>query len=823
MARLNRRFGRQKVVPIPTSYSSSWTVDTTGWLVRPVAAEQGDVPTGFGLQLGSFTSQTDWKQSWPDGSMRYGILSCNATSTGVKALTVVPQSGVAHTPVWPSASVTFSITSGSGSGNTYVATLPTLTTADPWLSGPNCVEYRARVTPVTGGSTAHDNLRVLFDVRSFLGGGHRLDIIVENCRDNALMNSSTYTATIAIGGSTVYNSSDTDWTSGMTHFSFTAWHKSFFSGITPGEVTVDFTPFYDAKLLYRPMAGMVARNWAADSRWGSAYHFGPLRFGFLDPKMNAAAGRPELSPIPMWDLEYLATQDAENFTIIKQNADALSSWTGGRVWANDNTTMYKVDDGTHNSMTLAPQSSGSYPSVARATVVPTGFGSFMYQGARDINAPAAPTDENQPRLDPEHPPDCSTVYAVTGDRFYAEQIKQFANWWLMLAPTGSSEYETGMPYGRDHGSYDAVIAWGGFRGTVRGWSRPLRLVVQAANLLPDADPDKQYLVDAVNDNLAYCSDYNTHRTTTGDPYHDGALFWESLVNHSYTEYNPSDLNEATRTVVYHQAFAEFEFAHTIWWANHTGQFTVPAGALSLCDRMVQWQVSALSTGSDAVFPRPWALNAFYPAVGERDGPVGSTVTLTSGLANFAERNARDIAQGGPFQAGIFIFYDLVCNNSTTVSSVSMHGSPGTPYSFASAYVGMPIAIGGQPGSNWVDDAYVVDPTLGNVRVATPGIYTIVSIVDASTVVLDRKPVTNGTSATAGHWRMMHYPSFPLDYNGSTSMLGIKVAVARGLTGAATALAYAEAYESGGVDLNDILKGTNGGGAYGYVGYGLDLT
>lgn len=824
MAVLGRRFrGKDPTAPVG-EFPHSWTVNTAGWISRPVAAIEGEVPTGQTLHLNGVAGQLDRFLAWPDGSLRHGMLTVNAVGTGVQELTVAAPSGSTFSPTFPAATVAFEIIAGEGAGFTYTATLGAYSATDFYLSnGDKVNETRQVTTPVKAGPVEHPNLRVVWDVRAYSGGGFLIDVIVDNARDNAEMDMSQYHCIITIGGVERYNSETTDYIDGMKHFSFTSWHKEIYHAMTPGDADIDLDSFYAAKLLYKPQAGMVAKDWTADFRWNNRLYFGPLRFGMYDPKMNAAAGRPELSPFPMWDMEYLATQNATNFAIIKQHAMATAAWTGGRIWKNDNTGFYRTNDGTHTIMTHWPQNPGlSYPTVLRA---PTEIaaGGAQYIGARDLHNDGDPdpdddypVEEQQPRLDNEHPPDAVTVpYAVIGSRFLKDQLKHWANIWIMRSPAGSGQFETGIPFGRNHGTYNSIIVWGGFAGTSRGFARPFRIIVNAANLIPDADAtDKAYFISAVNDNLDFFKTYHNTRATTGDPYHDSAVFWENVNNSQFWEYDIDSLPSyvVERSILYNQAFGNFEFAHTLWWADHVGIFTVHADTMAFCDRLLQWQSSAMSTGSDAVFNRLWALNAYYPPVGERaGGSLGGTITLTSGLADFAARAARDLTPIS--QAGLYQKFDLVCNNSTTVSSA-------TSDQFNSSYINAPLIIGGTPGSNWLEDAY--EPN-GGFRVGIPGIYYIQSVINSSTVVLDRKPVTDGTSATGGYYRILAYPMAPLDYNGTTSMLGLKVAVARGLTGATTAMAYAEAYSSGGLTLNDLLRGTNGGAAYGYVGYGIDLT
>src|SRR4051812_7051914 len=57
---------------------------TPGWATFGQAVPQGAAPSG--LQVGSLLTQTDVKTRWPDGSIRFAVVSVNALATGNYAI-----------------------------------------------------------------------------------------------------------------------------------------------------------------------------------------------------------------------------------------------------------------------------------------------------------------------------------------------------------------------------------------------------------------------------------------------------------------------------------------------------------------------------------------------------------------------------------------------------------------------------------------------------------------------------------------------------------------------------------------------------------------
>ena len=167
---------------------------TPGWATFGQALPQGAATSG--LQVGNLATQTDVKNTWPDGSIRFAIVTVNATTAG-----------------------TFPVTPAAPSAGTLAPALPTAAVvADHrWRRLHGDVAGRARKRSVAVGAAglrrpidcrpcrrrarrAHPFLRVIFDTRVYNDGGGRVDVSVENTLDIAGAATTTYDVAITVNG-----------------------------------------------------------------------------------------------------------------------------------------------------------------------------------------------------------------------------------------------------------------------------------------------------------------------------------------------------------------------------------------------------------------------------------------------------------------------------------------------------------------------------------------------------------------------------------------------------------------------------------------------
>jgi len=407
------------------------------------------------VQIGTLETQTDAKVRWPNGSIRFAVVTAFVPRSGAYAITAAPKASTAFVPILPQASVTLTI-----GGKPYVATLPT-TLADAWLTGPLVSERRAVVAP--GG---HPFLRVIFDVRSYKSGGHRVDVTVENCLDVPTSDEVVYDVAVTIGGAKVFAQS------GVAHKFLARWRKTFaVDGLKESTVKADLAPFVAARALPAFLPTIVNVKRALTGPGVSGAGFDILGFGDLTLPMDAHGGRPELAPYPDWTAQYLVHQTASQRAYVLRHGELAGSWgmhireQDGRVPHIDAYAYYWLDarwrdnPGFQGPQNVRKDRSGNYVIPGRA----------------------------QP-ADIAHQPSLAFVpYLMTGDRFFADEVAFWAN--FCLIGSFASDYNR-------KGAQGLLVG-----NEVRGIGWALRNLGDAAAYLPDGSSEKAYFASKVWNNL----------------------------------------------------------------------------------------------------------------------------------------------------------------------------------------------------------------------------------------------------------------------------------------------------------------------------------
>jgi hypothetical protein len=284
---------------------------TAGWATFGQAVPKGAAPSG--LQVGSLLTQTDVKTRWPDGSIRFAVVTVNVPAAGNYPLAAAPLASGGFLPTVPPASVALTIGTA-----VYTATLPTAISGDLWLSGALVYEGRSVVAPASSpvDSGAHPFLRVVFDTRLYNDGSGRIDVTVENVLDKTGAATVTYDAAIAVLGQPVFTKP------AVQHFYLTRWRKTFRIGSTPlAAITPDIAPFNTANAL-PPYLSIVANQ--VDSPVGAAYDI--LREGAVGADMPDHGRRQELAPYPDWTARYLVYKNQTQRAFVLANGDLSGSW-----------------------------------------------------------------------------------------------------------------------------------------------------------------------------------------------------------------------------------------------------------------------------------------------------------------------------------------------------------------------------------------------------------------------------------------------------------------------------------------------------------------
>src|SRR3982751_4085324 len=424
---------------------------TFGLALPPGAARDG-------VRVGDLPTQTDVKVRWPDGSIRFAVVSARVPSAGERAIVAGPASAGGSLLRGPQATVTLTI-----GGRPYTASL-LAPSANVWLAGP--VAWEGRTTIAPGG---HPFLRVLLDTRTYAAGGSRVDITIENCLDVPGADQVSYDVDITVSGRQVFHQS------ALTHKYLSRWRKVFLTdGLVESDVKPDIAPFVAARALPEYLASVGARERAFDRKGVSGSGYGPLAFGDLTVPMNSHSGRPEIAPYPDWTAQFLVHRKPSQRAYVVRHGELGGSW-GVHV---------RNVDGTMPSLDA--------PGMAYYWLDPRwqdpGNRSAGFTGPRGV------LDHRAEPGDIAHQPSLAYVpYLVTGDRFFADEMAFWANFCLIgsFASDDARKGAEGLLIGNE----------------VRGIGWGLRNLGDAAAYLPDTDPMKRYFAAKVIGNLTYLDRY----------------------------------------------------------------------------------------------------------------------------------------------------------------------------------------------------------------------------------------------------------------------------------------------------------------------------
>ena len=93
-------------------------------------------------------------------------------------------------------------------------------------------------------------------------------------------------------------------------------------------------------------------------------------------------------------------------------------------------------------------------------------------------------DSRHPRTDAQHFPNVVyTPYIMTGDRFYLDQLKLWANGMALKFWPANGSTKDGIDVSRQGAKGIMAFEWGGGGGG-RGWAWPLRELINAATATP---------------------------------------------------------------------------------------------------------------------------------------------------------------------------------------------------------------------------------------------------------------------------------------------------------------------------------------------------
>lgn len=430
-----------------------------GWATFGLVLPQWAAQT---VRVGNLATQTDIKGRWPDGSTKFAVVTAWSPSAGSYSIDAGPQAtGAFSAPTYPTSHVEFTV-----AGETWIADPNHATVIDSWLFGSLVREYRV-VVPAISRRTGlpHPTLQVLYDSRIYNGGIARLDVTVQDVMDVTAGAAVDYDANVWLNGKVVGTYR------GLSHGYLQRWRRVY-STKPLSTVQQDLESFYVAGAIPRFLKTVVDPIPTIDP-----VRFAPLGYGDMSADMAGPGGRPEIGPYPNWTAQYLVHQRPEQKAYMLASADCSGSWRG-HITEPDGTTLISLD--TYPDYWLDGRS-GTHPTGPQATRV-------------DHNGGPWPGGWSWP-IDTAHHPSLTYVpYLLTGDRFYLDQMKFWANFTLLSTWPGANNSREGAK---------GILIW---ENQARGIGWAIRTLGEVAAYAPDSDPMKGYFTKKLQNNLSALED-----------------------------------------------------------------------------------------------------------------------------------------------------------------------------------------------------------------------------------------------------------------------------------------------------------------------------
>jgi hypothetical protein len=464
-----------RVQPRPVLSTSFKLVSATGGGNLPFtlghAFRKGEVPAGAHVAGSIPNIQIIGKNWWPDGSLKFALVSGRVTLAAGVPQQVLLSVGSAATGTklvtgdLKATGITASVGAG-GFGTVAWAGADWDAPFKEWVSGPLMSSWIYR-KPIS--TDAH--LVAWLEVRLYAGGAVEILPWIENgylLVPGPTSKNATYSFTL--GGSQRFsatidlpNHCRTPLVSGAS--------LSHWLGADPAITPKHDTAHLQATRLVPAYRAVVASNDAILG--GLAQTYAPLQQGNYSPGMGAAGFHGSIGLLPEWDVLYLTSQDARAYAGVIVNA-----YSAGRygIHFRDETTNRPLRFSSHPNLVL-DSSSG---------VVGTG------SSTKNTYTPTATGTWPQTWNSTHHPSVGFMAYLLTG-RFYFMEEVQFA---AAIHYLKNSDTARSFAQG--------VLATTVGANTTRGAAWATRTLAQAACITPDDDaPLRAEFLTSLEGNVNY--------------------------------------------------------------------------------------------------------------------------------------------------------------------------------------------------------------------------------------------------------------------------------------------------------------------------------
>ena len=470
---------------------------------RPFKA--GEIPSGscpiFSLSGAALQTQADIKNRWSDGSVKFAVLStvvpsvaaASRTSLNISAgVCALPGNADASRLLEPSRNFDVILEfSGSVTGSVSARDMIAAGASRSWMSGPVSQSWIIgdHITKrFDVGTDAQKSLRPVVHVQQWEGLDlYRIRVILE-VSDTSKLQDQSYSVRISTG----YSSRTVQYDSPLfVHTAGSRWTREFWVGsakpvaklgIDHGIAYLASTraiPNYDSRIALSSaaVAGLVAR-------WGAARK-GPFEAGMWTKYMPNTGGRPEIGLFPSWHVASLYSDDARLQSAVAEQTDLAAAWKMHYRTGSDR----PFDQSTATPGLGLPATRDGFPTQ------------FLFTGNAYLNGSAvasvdrfnvlSPSSNSGWVADGAHQPDpWYSMYLVSGDYWYLEQLQFWASWGLFISNPGTATWASGR------GPRDTVI-----QEQLRGQAWVLRTRARAAWASPDQSAEKAYFTRATEQAL----------------------------------------------------------------------------------------------------------------------------------------------------------------------------------------------------------------------------------------------------------------------------------------------------------------------------------
>jgi hypothetical protein len=484
--------------------------------------------------------QADVKNRWPDGSVKYAILSflIPSLAAGSTVTITFDSQTCANTPLTKAAMQTdanydFDATMSLTNGSTITASARAMLDAGDytlWTSGQvaqtillgrhdnsaTCNRHACSIYDV--GFDANKSVRPLF-YATFWPTINKVQVrfVAEIAQTEALQDQ-TYSLVLKTGKASptqVYSKAS------FTHTAMTRWTKLYWLGGAPATIAINHTLSYLTTTLavpnYDTSKAVASSTISSDcAAWTSASK-DLYQAGQWTVYQPAAGGRPDIGPYPDWNVKWMYTGDSCIRGQALGNADLSAAWPVHLREGKAGKNILRTDAANAGTGVGHVLSISNRPSIYPGDWC-TGARSFTATADR-LNCVGTITDGGWV-YDPAHVPLPATVpYLLTGDFWYLEEA------WFLASRDAASNYAS--IWERGPTGAEGVFNHGQMRATA--WM--IRDRAEALAITPDSTSEATYFASLMGDGIA---DEEGIRGITGTAYQGNSAY-----NWGHTKTAPS--------------------------------------------------------------------------------------------------------------------------------------------------------------------------------------------------------------------------------------------------------------------------------------------